>query len=248
MKKLIFIFAMLLIACGGSGTLYSPPGLNYYDFNYDATKAQTVASLTSNTTTLTYNFVWDGVAGQNITTPQHAVVAMTQIASPTTTLNQTGQMIWTHGAGALVGERGLALELWFRNDLNGNGYTDDQANAVVWSQDNGRCATDVLQTIPDGQMCLAATDNPNGHITSAPYFQLKKGVAYVIKVQLIPLGSGWMKLRAELYQPTATGTGLVQSGSVNFQTASFFPSSSAMVNAAVARTPGEPSIQYTALP
>ena len=122
MKKITFIFAMLLIACGGSGTLYSPPGLNYYDFNYDATKAQTVASLTSNTTTLTYNFVWDGVAGQNITTPQHAVVAMTQIASPTTTLNQTGQMIWTHRAGALVGARGLALELWFRNDVNGNGY------------------------------------------------------------------------------------------------------------------------------
>lgn len=229
----------VLAACGGGG-LYSD-GSPYHDFNYIAPKSQPYAMLTNaQPFSMSVTYTWGGTAGQTVTPAQHAVLAYTQSAFNTGYLNTMGQSLFTHGAGAYVGERGLAMELWFQQNGSGNG--------ILWTQDNGRCAQDVQGTIPPGSMCLASSSNPNGFITPAPTFVLKKGVAYTLQVSISPTSPGWSRLDAKLYTPGQFGPTLVQSGAVGFQNAQFFPVVGQTLQATVARTPGEPVITYTVLP
>lgn len=241
MIRLIFALFYFLATAATGGTLYGYPHVPaaYYDWNYLQAKSQPYTAL-SGTFSMSARFTWDGVPGQSVTNPQHAVVAYTQRQVATGYFNLAGEESFTHGAGAFVGERGLEMELWFRQNNAGNAY--------VWNQDNNRCARDVQGTLPPGSMCLASNYNAGGYITSAPGFQLTKGVQYTLKVKLSQSSPGWTKLEAELYKPAAFGQQLVQSGMMGFPSASFFPVVNQHLTAAVARTPGEPLIQYTVLP
>lgn len=232
----------LLAAAASGGTLYGYPTLpsNTYDFNYQTAKSQPYSAL-SGPISLSVQYTWNsGSTGAQIVEPQHALLAFTQMSTPTGYFNTTGDQIWTHGVGAFVGEHGLEMELWFRN-----GSTN---NSIVWGQHEGRCARDVLGTLPPGTMCLSATPSAAGYITPYPGFVLRKWATYVVKIRVSPTSPGWSKLEAELWQPGTFGMTMTQSGMVGFENAAFFPLTGQTLNAAVARTPGEPSILYTVLP
>lgn len=246
MFKILFAFilqAMLAFTTAiaqnhDSGTLYRVESAAYFDWNYPAALAKPKANLASETLKLQSRFTWYGSINQVITTEQHAIVAFTQTASTSTLVNNAGQSIWSNGAGAYVGERGLELELWFTQ----NG----QNNAIVWSQDNNRCAQDVLGTLPGNTMCISASYNAAGYITSAPDFTLKRGVNYWVRIQISPTTTSNSVLHADLVEETISGAVVVQSGSVGFQNAMIFPLASDLV-ATVARTPGsvaEPYVNY----
>lgn len=184
-------------------------------------------------------FKWNGSAGTM--QPQHAVLAYTQRLTNDRFNNQYGEQIWSHGAGAIVGEFGLGLELWFRA-LNNGVY--GPPNAYVWSQVNGRCLQDVQGTVPENTLCLPSTPNGDAYITTAPGFQLQRNTPYTLRVEYVPTG-GWVSMQAELWNSAGV---LVQSGRIGFQPAQFFPSATLQAVPVVARTPGsayEPTVNYT---
>lgn len=246
MRYLFLFIAAVLAACGGGGSLYGDPDLNYYDFAYQDKFSQPYASFDAGARLdLQARFIFQGRRGDAITHPQHVLLAFTQSMAPNPQ-NDAGQTLWTHGVGAFVGERGLKMELWFRDDQNGNGFADDPSNALVWGQDDGRCVRDVLGIVQSDMLCIAATDNPAGFITSAPDFVLTKGVAYVLHIRLDGVGE-MRRLQAELYVEDGDTFTLVQRGMVFFRQATFLPDHSKDLRASVARTPGssgEPEVDY----
>lgn len=234
----VLVFTPALAQNHDSGTLYRVQSAAYFDCNYPPALAKPKANLSSETFKLQSRFTWYGTTGQTIATEQHAIAAFTQTVNTSALVNTTGQSIWSHGAGAYIGERGLELELWFTQ----NG----QNNAIVWSQDNNRCAQDVMGTLPENTMCLSASPNSTGYITAAPNFTLKRGVNYWVRIEIAPATSGNSVLHADLVEETISGAVVVQSASVGFQNAMIFPSN-VDIAATVARTPGsvaEPSITY----
>jgi hypothetical protein len=233
---------MPIVATAGSdsGTLVSNPAVNSgFDFYYPTALSKPLNALqVGSPVKLQARFVWDGPAGQAVTTAQHALVAFTQKGAANNWVNASGQLLWTHGAGAFVSERGLAMELWFRNDPGGNGVQDDPGDSYFWDQTNGRCAY-IVSVGPTNGLCLASTPSPGGHITPAS-FTLKKGVAYWVRVSLEREASNpaWAVMRANLVEETSGGAVVVQTGSVGFMVASFFPYSGQAMEASIARTPG----------
>lgn len=245
MRYIALLLLALLSACGGGGSLSRDPTLNYFDFAYIDKFNQPYSSIHGEFG-MSARFIWDGPRGEAITEPQHVLLAYTQTLADTE-MNPEGQMLWTHAVGAFVGESGLQMELWLREDAAGNGLNDDPTNAMVWSQFDGRCARDVLGTIKTDILCLSDREDPAGFITSAPDFQLRKGLAYVVHIS-ITQSTGEMKaLYAELYEEDGDTFVLVQRGMVLFRQSSFLPDQKQELRAAVARTPGsegEPSVQY----
>lgn len=249
MKTFIsFIFAMVLTVQGAfafdsdSGTLVRNPYAANFDWKYLPALSSPRANLIQGQTLkLQSRFVWYGSTGSYITTEQHAIVAFTQQNASDTMLNTTGAPLWSHGVGAYVGERGLELELWYRTASN-------QQNAVVWSQDHGRCIQDVLGLFSPSTGCIAGTVSTGDYITSAPNFQLKRGIYYWVRVTLTNAGVNLTNLHADLLEETAQGVNVVQSAQVKFTTDAFFPSLQD-ITATVARTPGsadEPFINWVA--
>lgn len=227
-----------------TGSLNGAPNL---DFHYLPALSKPAGALQQGQVLqLQSRLVWDGASAAPIATPQHAVVAFTQSGAANSPQNNAGELLWTHGAGAILGERGLRLELWYRTDTAGNGYEDDVPNAIVWGQDAGRCAADVQGTIPPGTMCLSAEQNGSGYLTPEPNFALRTGVAYWLRVALTPTAPGWATLYADLIEeqrPTVP----VQSAMIGFPTTVFFPLQQPFT-ASVARTAGglnQPTVQYT---
>lgn len=250
MKRIIGIVLAMVVGCASaqntaSGTLSGVPKL---DFTYlPALSEPETALQQGQTLKLQSRFVWDGGSYSPVTVDQHAVLAFTQRGATNSVQNDAGEVLWTHGAGAILGPFGLGLELWFRTDTNGNGYNDDVANAIVWTQENGRCASDVQGTIPTGVMCLSAT--PSGsHMTPAPSFTLRSGIAYWLRVSITPGANGWATLHADVIEeqnPTVT----VQSASVGFQVSQFFPVAGQQLSASLARIAVQtyqPNVQYIA--
>lgn len=245
---LVAIVAVLLVACGG-GTLYNVPSLHNYDFKYLSDFSLPYYNLFDNTQrrVLYTKFEWSGERGEVIDDPQHALVAYTQRISPNME-NAYGEVLWTHGAGAFVGEQGLEMELWFRRDKDGNGYEDDDSDAYVWSQNYGRCVRDVAGTITEDIRCLDDKPNKDGFLTPAPNFQLRKGVPYVLRIELRTEGNDTTVLEAALFSVTSMGLEVVQQGLVKFPTKDHFPIEGQTLEASVARTPGVPGesvIDYT---
>jgi len=162
-----------------------------------------------------------------------------QITDTNTVKNSDGQPIWTHGAGAFVGADGLALELWSR--------VDGVTVGTFWTQNSGRCMFNTLGTAVGTDYCLDPSPSERGYLTSAPQFQLKKGVPYILTVYLQEVSPGRMMLRAKLYEATETEAVQVQEGMVTFDKASHFPDATQQLRAAIARTPGsigEPVVSY----
>jgi hypothetical protein len=250
MKRMIGIVLALVVGCASAqdsapGTLSGVPKL---DFTYlQDLSAPANALQQGQTLKLQSRFVWDGASNTPVTVDQHAVVAFTQRGATNSAQNNAGDVLWTHGAGAILGPFGLGLELWFRTDSTGNGYNDDPANAIVWTQNNGRCAADVLGTIPPGVMCLSATPSA-GYITPSPSFTLRTAVAYWLRVSITPGANGWATLYADVIEeqnPTVP----VQSASVGFQYAQFFPVAGQQLSASLARIAVQtyqPNVHYIA--
>ncbi len=243
------LVAAMLVACGG-GTLYNIPQLDNYDFKYihELTKPYS-ALYDSKPLVLSAKYEWDGRRGEEILLPQHTVLAYTQ-ETVTNKQNTSGEQLWTHGAGALVSDIGLVIELWYREDANGNGLDDDTTNAVVWSQDNNRCVQDVLGTINVVTDCLSDKKNEDGYITPAPNFVLRKGIPYFLRTTIYPELNNKSVIEAELFMNGPMGMELVQSGRVRFDTNKHFPMVGHDLKAAVAKTPGsegEPAVQYAVL-
>lgn len=239
------VLAAVLSACGG-GSLDNEPTSTYVDFEYQAQFTQPYAAL-EGPVALRSRFVWDGPSGQEITAPQHTVLAFTQSGDPGNTRNEKGQVFWTHGAGAFVGQRGLSLEMWFRDDPGMDGYQNDPPNAIAWSQDFGRCGRDVRGTIAGNAMCLDVMESLGGYITAAPNFVLRKGVAYFLTVRLEPAEQGMLRLKAELYEESGELARPVQKAMALIPQSRAFPLQGQPLQASVARTPGspsEPTVQY----
>jgi hypothetical protein len=238
-RFLLIAVVALLVACDG-GSLYNVPSLNNFDFKYMSEFAQPYSALDNGKPLILHSrFIWTGEHGEIMPEEQHAVLAFTQQAA-SGWKNNYGETLWSHGAGAFVGEQGLEMELWFREDKNGNGFEDDAANAYVWNQREGRCARDVAGELKDGVRCLDDKSNPDGFITSAPDFVLRKGVPYILRIELQPGNNGRMSLTAELYTSSPMGGfDLVQRGLVWFNRADHFPVPQQNLSASVARTPGE---------
>lgn len=235
------------IACAETAT-GSLNGAPQFDFNYLPALSEPIGSLQQGQALkLQSRFVWDGLSNAQIYAQQHAVVAFTQRGTLNTPQNTAGDVLWTHGVGAILGERGLGLELWFRTDTAGNGYQDDAPNAIVWTQDNGRCAADVQGTMPPGTMCLSATPNGSAYLTPAPNFTLRTGVAYWLRVAVTPSAPGWATLYADVIEEQSP-TVPVQSAMVGFQIATFFPMPQ-QITASLGRisvSTNQPTVQYVA--
>lgn len=239
MRIIQLLFLALLTACGGGGSLYSDGSPDYYDFNYQPELDEPHYALGPGVT-LQARIVWDGEPGAPIETTQHVPMGFVQITDPNTVKNADGQPIWTHGAGAYVGANGLALELWSR--------VDRVTVGTFWTQDHGRCMFNTLGTAVGTDYCLESSTSERGYLTSAPWFQLKKGVPYILTVYLHESTPGWMVLRAKLYEARRFDEVVqVQEGMVGFEKARHFPDQGQQLRAAIARTPGsigEPSVSY----
>jgi hypothetical protein len=240
MRYIAMLLLALLSACGGGGSLTGDPDLANYDFEYREEFTRGYESLyTGEVLTLRARFIWTGPRAEQITSPQHVVLAFTQSAFDGNPRNDEGEVLFTHGAGALVGEYGLAMELWFRDGM--------ATNAYVWRQDFNRCMVEVIGTIETGTRCLDDRLSPNGYITSAPGFALQKGIAYVLHIRIAPGLDGQKELHAELYQESGDTFVLVQHGMVRFPPERHFPVQGQSLQASVARTPGtdgEPAVDY----
>ena len=255
-KKIILTAAAFLVtACAHAqteGTLLREARLDYYDFFYPTTLSSSRENfMAGDTLKLQSRFVWGGGApGREIKANQHTVVAFTQEGVEHNLKNKFSQNLWTHGVGALVGEYGLALELWFRDDENGNGFEDDKANAFVWTQEHDRCKRDVLELIKDKQDCLSASASDAAHMTAAPGFKLRAGIAYWVRIKVQRVGAtGRGMLHAELLEETGGTVSMVQSAAVEFEIAKHFPMGWQNLEASVARTPGstdEPYVTWNA--
>lgn len=240
MRYLALLLLAFLAACGGGGSLYSDGSPERYDFDYVPTLDEPYEAIGAGAVlTLQARIVWDGEKGRPITTVQHAPMGFVQITDANGVKNIDGHPIWTHGAGAYVGANGLALELWNR---------EGSANVgTFWSQASGRCMFNTLGTAVGTSGCLYDSPNPTGYLTSAPGFQLKKGVSYILTMYLQETSPGWMTLRAKLYEATQFEAVEVQSGLVGFEKARHFPDPAQPLRAAIARTPGsigEPVVSY----
>lgn len=237
------------------GYLYQVPTTRYFDFQYHTAMSHPTEHLQrGGTLKLQSRFIWGaGPKGRVITTPQHSVVAFTQRGATTNMVNPRNQMYWTHGAGAFVGELGLQLELWFVTDRNGNGLDDEPLNAYTWSQQNNRCASEVLGTLQGQVMCLGSEPNGWGYITPAPDFKLRADIPYWVRVTIAPSSPGWATLFAELYEQDCDAnyencsTHRIQHALIGFEIARFFPISWLPMEASNGRTPGsasEPYVKY----
>lgn len=233
-----------IVACGGgSGDLHGDESMGFYDFDYRPAFDEPYAALASGRVlTLQARVEWDGPQGEPITVVQHVPMAFTQATDPHAMKNADGAPIWTHGVGAYVGASGLALEVWGRNG--------DTTSGTFWSQDNERCPLNTAGADMGTGGCIADSLSPGGYITSAPGFQLKKGVPYILTVYLQETWPGWMTLRAKLYEANDSQLVEVQAGMIGFEKARHFPDAGQPLRAAIARTPGgpgEPSVSYTFL-
>ena len=131
------------------------------------------------------------------------------------------------GVGALVGEGGLAIELWSPPDA-----WNSVNRAAVWSRDNPspanpetRCAT----LVPDGPtdtMCLSTRPGDGDHISVDQPFRLEKGQRYRVQllVQAVAESPGWARLNAALLKVGGDGqTTPVQTGQLHFIIEQYFP-------------------------
>lgn len=235
----------LVSACGG-GSLDNEPTSTYFDFEYQPVFSQPYTAL-QGPVELRSRFLWDGPPGQEIMASQHAVLAFTQAGDPGNIRNEKAQVFWTHGAGVFVGQRGLSLEVWFRDDPGLDGFQNDPPNAIAWSQDHGRCGRDVRGTIVGDVMCLDATESLGGYITPAPNFVLRKGVAYFLRVRLEPAERGMLRLTGDLYEESGDLAVRVQKAMAVIPQSRAFPLQGQPLQASAARTPGsvsEPTVQY----
>lgn len=245
------IFALLLAIAGGTcsaqnsyvGSLNGTPEL---DFAYLPSFAKPLTAVHGHAVKLQARVVWNGDTAAPINVDQHFVLAYTQSGAQNSPQNNVGELLWTHGVGAILGPFGLAIELWHRHDATGDGFEDDASDAIVWTQHNDRCAQSVLGSIPPGTMCLSPAPGTLGYITPAN-FVLKTGVAYWLRIVISPTGGGWASLHADLIDESAPATP-VQRAMISFQLAAFFPLNKD-VNAVVGRLAAkshQPNIQFAA--
>ena len=244
-KHLLAIVCSLPLSAatyGGSyaGTLTSRPAVNYgFDFYYPAALSKPLSALHPGAKVkLQARFIWAGTMNEPVGTEQHAVVAFTQKGDSTYWRNASNELLWTHGAGAFVGEKGLSLELWFRNDRNQPGLHDDPPDAHSWDQFHNRCAYRVTVGATNN-LCLSSSYDPNGYLTPTS-FTLRKGIKYWVRVTLErhAANPAWAMLSADLVEETDTSATIVQSGAVNFLVDSIFPYANQAMEASVLRTPG----------
>lgn len=226
-----------------SGMLVRDPGAENFDFQYLESMKIPYQGLQPPEIKLQSRFIWSGPAGTEITTDQHAIVAYTQKLTTDSLVNAEGQHLWSHGAGAVVGEYGLGLELWF--------IQNGQHNGIIWNQHTGQCAADVLGTLPAGSMCLPASVTAPSYMTVAPDFTLRYGVPYWVRVKISTVGTspGMASLYADLIEEKPTGPVIMQQAQINFVIATMLPNTLYPVEAVVARTPGstsEPVIYFNA--
>lgn len=237
-KVLMTLAASLMIAASAAagtvtGALGGLPWAYGFDWAYSVPTEPRTAIATQQVVSQA-TFVWPGASGP-VATGQHAVLALTQTTINDRFSNNAGDPIWTHGAGVIVGEFGLGLELWVRENLGGGSY--GPANAYVWKQTEGRCMKDVLGTIPNNSLCLPGVEGPGAYITEQPGFILQRNTPYTVRLLLNPQGP-WVELVGELWSPSGE---LLQRGRVGFQADQFFPDPAQPLRHVVARTPGSPS-------
>lgn len=236
-RTLFVLIVVFLAACGG-GSLQNEATLNNYDFKYQPDFSKPYAALENGEVmTLQTRFIWSGESGQEITLSQHALTAFTHRAAENLK-NPEGEELWTHGVGAFVGENGLEIELWRRDDPGQNGFEDDGADAVVWSQSYDRCPQMVSGKASEYKECLADKPNNTGFITAAPNFVLRKQVPYFLRVQVKRDMDKRYRVEAELFMNTIMGVELIQSGMVYFDRDRYFPVKGQTLEAVVAKTPG----------
>ncbi|MFI8616004.1 hypothetical protein ACIGHN_10900 [Acidovorax sp. NPDC077693] len=251
-KKLLAItsiaLAPLVASAGAENGVLAHPG-GGLDFQYPSTFAKARASIQNGgQIKLQSRFVWGGPAGSPIGGDEHAIVAFTQGAN-NSYVNGFLQPLWTHGVGAFVHPNGLHLELWFRNDDNGNGtIADDVTKADVWGQYPNNCRTEINGVGNTNVDCLGGTPHSGGYMTPSA-FSLKKGAIYWVRITVadIPTNPLFASLQADLLEETPSGVVLRQQGLVNFDKGRHFPDYSSPLKGTIARTGGSGEvIQFNA--
>lgn len=260
MKKtfLATVVSTCIAACGGgaaaepverqSGMLSMVPSA----FNFDFVKLD-IGHLPRSelagwkTRKLEAKFRWEGTPGV-MTLPQHTVLMYGQGMATNRPVNLNGDILFTHGAGVIATEKGLGLELWFLNPVNGS-YDDGTPDAYVWYQTDGRCMQAVQGGVPPGTLCLLSEETQDGaYMTASPDFQLTRGQTYIMRMSLTPAQDGWVILEGQLWEERANRGGmvevLVQKARVGFQYTTFFPDANQNIVPYFARTPGNPTEQY----
>lgn len=258
MKKFFtaLLVALSSFACSSqtvSGQLTSVTAPAGYDWHYVHSLDQPRSAMfqVGVPVTLKATFIYGGNSG-NIPGSQHAILNYSQVLAADSFFNNSNQALYTHGAGAIVSEYGLAMELWFRTPNAQGSYVGQPGNAYVWSSLHGRCLRDVLGTITGQVACLSDNPNDPSFITTNPNWVFKRQTKYTLEVTYTPTAGGWVTMEANLLEARYSFFGWtnvsVQRARVGFQAAQFFPDPNQFLTATVARTPGtstEPFIDYT---
>lgn len=160
---LLIILLFSNTAFAGSGNLIransTNPSLVGFELSYqDDMKVNRQKLLSGQPIKLQSRFIWQGTG--NINTHQHSIVAFTQTLSQDAhPVGTTRRKIWTHGVGALVGEFGLGIELWFRDRNRYGSYEGGTTDAYVWSQASNGCMRQVSRVIAPNILCLPSQYN-----------------------------------------------------------------------------------------
>ena len=196
-----------------------PYAWDYFDPGIDADALKQGASIT-----LEADFTWNGAG--TVSAGEHAILALTQRKS-----GDAAHDLFDIGVGGLVGDAGLAVELW-----------DGGGKATVWDAvHHSRQAV----SVPDGEvlgMQLCSEPQPGtSYITSAAgnTFRLVMGGWYRLRLLLNgEIRPGWTALRMELLQERGGPSPLlIQRSRIDFITDQYFPRDMP-IEAAAARTGG----------
>jgi hypothetical protein len=244
------LFAVIISASGwaqqshekmASGILLRQPVSDYFDYDYLHEMHAAPGSLANGPIQLQARFIWEppspAMIGQPLAVAQHAGILFSQALDSRTMLNVHGERYWTHGAGAIVTESGLALELWHAKTEE----TPLKLNADVWGP-YSNCIQDVQGTIEPGKyLCLSTDPTAHSFLTSAPGFKLRYGYSYWLRITISPIEPGWAMLYAELIEQNPWGMHMVQTGRAGFEINRFWPLQQAPWKASIGRTPGSPA-------
>ncbi|BEP93380.1 hypothetical protein GmRootA79_17640 [Acidovorax sp. A79] len=138
------------------------------------------------------------------------------------------QWLFKYGAGLIITPNGLGFELW-----NGD------KTAYAWDQTNNRC---MQSTVTGGTSLNCLSNNPtsDSYITEAD-FTLAQEEYYWVRLTMqgfVVSGRHWTKMRGELIQEKPSGAVVVQHGSVNFLTDSYFPLNAPIFGTMARSSPG----------
>lgn len=235
LKKILVGLSLIIAAAAASaasanGWLSATGGTEGFDVYYPYGFTKEIPSPSNaSPIRLQSRFTWSPTNSMS----DHAVVAYVQ-GTNTAYANSAPpgfkSFVWTYGAGALVAENGLSLELWFNPTNSASG------SAYVWNHNN-LCGVPVNASPIN--VCIGSSYSAQGaYVEPLPaYWSFVPGDHYWVRITITPTTGDWLNLYAELFHENSVSTVLVQRAQIGFQKSAYLPLSTSAA-AAVARAPG----------